>query len=84
VLKCDNLDKHTGKQQMNHDILARGWRKMRYITIRTTNMLEILPCSMLDDHCLFCKKLVMLMLRRINVKLTSLPLFSMFYGTIDP
>ncbi len=23
MLKCDNLDKHMGKQQTNHDILAR-------------------------------------------------------------
>jgi hypothetical protein len=84
MLKCDNLDKHMGRQQTNHDILARGWRKMRFITTRTTNMLEILPCSMLDDQCLFCKKLVMLMLRRIGVKLTNSPLSSMFYITFDP
>ncbi len=71
-----------GKQTMT--FLAKGWRKMRYITTRTKNMLKILPCLVFYSPCLFCNKLAMLLLGKINARLSSLPLFFMFWKMVNP
>ncbi len=84
MFKRDNLGKHMGKQKMSHDILARGWRKMKFITARTTNMLWNLALFNVGWLLFILQKVGSVMLRRINVKLTSSSVFSMFYKTIDP
>jgi hypothetical protein len=45
--------------------------------IRTTNMLEILPCLTLDNLSLFCNKLVMLLLGKST---QDCPIHILFHG----
>jgi len=80
--KHNNLEKHMGKQQVNHDIPSKGLKKNEIYY--ENNMFKILPFLALYNVCLFCNKLAMLLLGRINTRLSSLPLFFMFWKMVNP
>jgi len=83
--KWDNLKKHIwwcGKQNMK--FLAKGWKRMRFITTQTINMLVILPCPMFEWFQYVLQQVGNVgMLGKINVRLFNLPDFIMFHKMDD-
>lgn len=80
----DNLKKKWWCCEKNMTFLAKVWRRMRFITIRTTNMLVILSYPMFEWFQYVLQQVGNVgMLGKINVRLFNLPHFIMFHKMDD-
>jgi hypothetical protein len=83
--KQENLKKHVWwYNEQNMTFLAKGWKEMKFITTRTTNMLVILPNPMFEWFQYVLQQIGNVgMLGKINVRLFNLLHFIMFHKMND-
>jgi hypothetical protein len=84
TLKRENLEKRIGKQRTNHDIPSKRLKKNEIYYDKNNKHAHLLPCLAFDSFCRFYNELVMLLLGRIDARLSNLPFFFMFWKMVDP